>query len=196
MFEKENEELMQALRHGDMETLRKIKPEVVRQDAGRYAYGRALNAETVYFLIKCGVPPVLGDKGETPLFHCRADKVESLIAAGYDVNHHAPDVFGGRALIAATYANDMEKVLTLLACGADVTLANQYGRKALFFAKTEQMRYVLRVAEMKQKIQRSMQNHQTFVENGPTKRVRQSMPYKLTSWKCPLKERVSYQNAG
>ncbi len=146
---KENEELMKALRYGDMKTLRAMKPEVVRADAGKYAYACAVNAEVVYFLIECGVKPVLGNRGETPLFHCSPDKVESLIAAGYDVNQRVPDEFGELALIKETYANNMEKVLKLLAYGADVRLKNQYGRNALFFAKTPQMVHVLRMAEMR-----------------------------------------------
>ncbi len=195
---KENEVLMRALRNGDMKTLRTIEPAVVRKDAGNYAYSRALNAEVVHFLIECGVKPVLGDRDETPFFHCRADKVESLVAAGYDVNQRALQQFGELPLIAATYANDIQKVINLLACGADVSLENQYGRKALFFAKTPEMRYILRVAEMKQKIEKTLHLHREkrLSTNEATQTFETPRPYKVMSFRCPLLSYSTYQNAG
>ncbi len=197
LYNKENEELMKALRHGDMEKLKEIGPDVVRKDAGNYAYSRALNSEVVYFLIECGVEPQLGDKGETPFFHCRADKVESLIAAGYDVNHRAPEMFGELALIAATYANDTEKVTALINCGADVRLANRYGRNAMCFAKTPEMRLILQQAEMKYHYEKSVlaqvQETESKKLNNPS---HSNGLYKVTSFKLPQLNHFSRQNVG
>ncbi len=154
-YEYKQMELMKLLRDGNMAVLQKLEPALVRARAGKYAYAWAANGAVMRFLKKCGVLPVLGERGETPLFHCPPERVKDLVAAGYDVNHRAPDEFGELALIKATYANDVPKVQALLEYGADVTLANQYGRTAFAFAKTPQMLQVLAAARAKACLQKA-----------------------------------------
>ncbi len=145
--ENKNDELRLAVHGGEMDKLRNMAPDFVRQNAGTYVYNLAANAEVVQFLADCGVKPFVFPGGRTPLFDCGADKVESLVAAGYDVNarDESDESVLGNA-VRSNRSTDVEKVLKLLACGALVNAVGKKGETSLFAARTPQMTETLLAA--------------------------------------------------